>query len=156
MALQLSPEQELVVGQAIHAGLIRIPDDVVEIGIETIRQRLAKPLEPAHETLSAEEWIRELRTSFCGFRGRRPHTRLNVRNLQQNRNVLAHLGDHVCRSFGMKFRSAPLPTRPCSSIDRQARPLPHALLPTVIGNVKGYGLTLLVKGQTTAKPLARL
>ena len=40
MAIQLSPEQEQVVGQAIHAGLIRIPDDVVGVGIETIRQRL--------------------------------------------------------------------------------------------------------------------
>jgi hypothetical protein len=60
MALQLSPEQEEVVGKAINAGLIRIPDDVVEIGIETIRQRLARPPEPAHKTLSAEEWIREL------------------------------------------------------------------------------------------------
>jgi hypothetical protein len=37
MAIQLSPEQEQVVGQAIHAGLIRIPDDVVGVGIETIR-----------------------------------------------------------------------------------------------------------------------
>ena len=27
-------------------------------------------------------------------------------------------------------------------------------LPTVFGKVKGYGLTLLVKGQTTAKPMA--
>jgi hypothetical protein len=59
MAVQFSPEQELVVGQAIHAGLIRIPDDVVGVGIETIRQRLAEPREPAHETLSTEEWLRE-------------------------------------------------------------------------------------------------
>jgi hypothetical protein len=61
MAVQLSPEQEQVVGQAIHAGLIRIPDDVVGVGVETIRQRLqAEPPVHAQETLSAEEWIREL------------------------------------------------------------------------------------------------
>ncbi len=58
MAIQLSPEQEQVVGQAIHAGLIRIPDDVVGVGIETIRQRLeARDAVPA--MLSAEEWSRE-------------------------------------------------------------------------------------------------
>jgi hypothetical protein len=40
VAIQLSPEQERVVGQAIHVGLIRIPEDVVGVGVETIRQRL--------------------------------------------------------------------------------------------------------------------
>jgi len=59
MALQLSPEQELVVGQAIHAGLIRIPDDVIGLGVETIRQRL-EARQPAAATLSAEEWSRQL------------------------------------------------------------------------------------------------
>jgi hypothetical protein len=59
MAIQLSPEQEQVVGQAIHAGLIRIPDDVIGVGVETIRQRLeARESEPA--SLSLEEWRREL------------------------------------------------------------------------------------------------
>jgi hypothetical protein len=59
MAIQLSPEQEQVVGQAIHAGLISIPDDVVGVGIETIRQRLGA-WESANTALSAEEWSREL------------------------------------------------------------------------------------------------
>ena len=58
MAIQLSPEQERVVGQAIHAGLIRIPDDVVGIGVETIRRRL-EARESAGTPLSAEEWSRE-------------------------------------------------------------------------------------------------
>jgi len=40
VAIQLSPEQERVVDQAIHAGLIRIPEDVVGVGIEAIRRRL--------------------------------------------------------------------------------------------------------------------
>ena len=59
MTVQLSPEQEQVVGQAIHAGLIRIPDDVVWVGVETIRQRL-EAREPAGAPLSAEEWSRQL------------------------------------------------------------------------------------------------
>lgn len=59
MAIQLSPEQRLVVGQAIHAGLIRIPDDVVWVGVETIRQRL-EARNAADTKLSAEEWRREL------------------------------------------------------------------------------------------------
>ena len=59
MTVQLSPEQEQVVGQAIHAGLIRIPDDVVGVGVETIRQRL-EAREPASKPLSAEEWSRQL------------------------------------------------------------------------------------------------
>ena len=40
MPIQLSPEQEHVVDPAIHAGLISAPEDVVEVGVETIRQRL--------------------------------------------------------------------------------------------------------------------
>jgi hypothetical protein len=64
MAIHLSPEQEQVVGQAIHAGLIRIPDDVVGVGIETIRQRLGAR-ESSNTTLSAEEWSRELHAWIC-------------------------------------------------------------------------------------------
>jgi len=40
MTLQLKPEQEQVIGRAIQAGLIRAADDVLDVGIETIRQRL--------------------------------------------------------------------------------------------------------------------
>jgi len=59
MAIQLNPEQEQVVGQAIHAGLIRIPDEVVDVGIETIRRRL-QARESSAATLSTGEWRREL------------------------------------------------------------------------------------------------
>ena len=65
MAIHLSPEQEQVVGQAIHAGLIRIPDDVVGVGIETIRQRLGAR-KSSNTTLSAEEWSRELHAWIRG------------------------------------------------------------------------------------------
>jgi hypothetical protein len=40
VTIDLKPEQQQVVGQAIQAGLIQTADDVVEVGVETIRQRL--------------------------------------------------------------------------------------------------------------------
>jgi hypothetical protein len=40
MTVILKPEQEHVVDEAIRAGLIETADQVVEVGIETIRQRL--------------------------------------------------------------------------------------------------------------------
>jgi hypothetical protein len=40
MTIDLKPEQQQVVGRAIEAGLIQTADDVVEVGVETIRQRL--------------------------------------------------------------------------------------------------------------------
>jgi hypothetical protein len=59
MTIQLSPEQEQIVGQAIQAGLIRTPDDVAEVGIAAIRQRLeARHAVPG--PLDADEWFREL------------------------------------------------------------------------------------------------
>ena len=40
MNVTLKPEHELVVGEAIDAGLIGTADEVVDVGIETIRRRL--------------------------------------------------------------------------------------------------------------------
>jgi hypothetical protein len=59
MTIQLSPEQERIVGQAIRAGLIRTRDDVAEIGVASIRQRL-KSRHSGSYPHSAEEWLREL------------------------------------------------------------------------------------------------
>ena len=59
MTIQLNPEQEQIVGQAIQAGLIRTPDDVAEIGIAAIRQRLNAG-HALSDSLDAEEWFREL------------------------------------------------------------------------------------------------
>ena len=70
MTIQLNPEQEHVVGQAIRAGLIRVEDDVVEVGVSTIRQRLR-----AHESVSAKPdavvWFREL-TAWSESHARTP------------------------------------------------------------------------------------
>jgi hypothetical protein len=40
MTIQIKPEQERVIGQAIEAGLIETADQAVEEGVENIRQRL--------------------------------------------------------------------------------------------------------------------
>jgi hypothetical protein len=55
MSIQLNPEQEQVVDLAIHAGLIRVPDDVVGVGVEAIRRQL-EVHQPRERALSAEEW----------------------------------------------------------------------------------------------------
>jgi hypothetical protein len=49
MTIQIKPEQERVIGQAIKAGLIETADQAVEMGVETIRQRL----EGCHNTSMA-------------------------------------------------------------------------------------------------------
>ena len=46
-------------GQAIQAGVIREPDDVVDVGLETIRQRLESWL-ASRTGMDAEQWSQEL------------------------------------------------------------------------------------------------
>ena len=59
MTIQLSPEQEQVVERAIRSGLIKTADEVVDAGVETIRQRL----EPraAALPLNDDEWMAKFR-----------------------------------------------------------------------------------------------
>jgi len=59
MTIHLNPEQERVIGQAIQAGVIRGADDVVDVGLETIRQRLEARL-VSRTAMDAEQWSREL------------------------------------------------------------------------------------------------
>ena len=40
MTIQFQPEQERVIDEAIQAGLIAHADEVVEVGLETLRSRL--------------------------------------------------------------------------------------------------------------------
>ena len=55
MVIALNAEQTQIVDQAIQAGVIRGTEDVIEVGVETIRQRLAaKTTRPSR--LSHEEW----------------------------------------------------------------------------------------------------
>ena len=58
MTIQLNTDQEQVIGRAIEAGLIHTPEDVVEAGIEAIRQQLDAKLARV-SAMSAEEWSRE-------------------------------------------------------------------------------------------------
>ena len=62
MTIQLNPEQERIVGQAIRAGLIRTPDEVAEVGIAVIRQRL-KTGHARSDALDVETWFNELTAS---------------------------------------------------------------------------------------------
>jgi hypothetical protein len=52
MTIDLKPEQERVVGRAIRAGLIQNADEVVEVGVETIRLRLEAH---NHDALGAKD-----------------------------------------------------------------------------------------------------
>ena len=68
MTIQLKPEQEQVVGQAIQAGLIANADDIFDMGIDAIRQRLkSRPNEASTPVLSAAEWEREFDTWIESF-----------------------------------------------------------------------------------------
>jgi hypothetical protein len=59
VTIQLNPEQELIVEQAIRAGLIRTHDDVAEMGVASIRDKL-RGHRTASDLSSAEEWTKEL------------------------------------------------------------------------------------------------
>ena len=61
MTIQLRPEQEQVIGEAIRAGLIATADEVVDAGMETIRQRL-EAYSTTQTQLDADEWMRKFRT----------------------------------------------------------------------------------------------
>jgi len=58
MTIQLNAEQEHVVEQAIEAGLIHTPEDIVEIGMEAIRQRLHARGAKA-SAMTADQWFRD-------------------------------------------------------------------------------------------------
>jgi hypothetical protein len=58
VTIQLKPEQEQLIGQAIQAGLISAADDVVDVGVETIRRRLEEQ-EASRSPMDAQQWHRE-------------------------------------------------------------------------------------------------
>lgn len=59
MTVELKPEQERIIERAIKAGLIRGADDIVELGVEAIRQQMDAHLVSGN-AMSADEWSREL------------------------------------------------------------------------------------------------
>lgn len=58
MTIHLNSEQERVIGQAIQAGVIRNADEVVDAGLETIRQRLEARL-ASTAARDVEQWSQE-------------------------------------------------------------------------------------------------
>lgn len=58
MTFHLNPEQEQLVEQAIQAGVIQTPNEVLDVGIETIRLRLETRLVSGH-VIDGEQWSRE-------------------------------------------------------------------------------------------------
>jgi len=46
MTINLKPEDTRIITQAIQAGIINRPDEVVEVGVETLRSRLEARLSP--------------------------------------------------------------------------------------------------------------
>jgi hypothetical protein len=73
MTIQLKPEQEQVVGQAIQAGLIANADDILDVGIDAIRQRLKSRRNEANTpALSAQDWEREFDTWIESFPNTEP------------------------------------------------------------------------------------
>ena len=61
MTIELTPEQEQVIGRAIQAGLIRTVGDVVGVGVKTIQWRLDERCAPMNAK-SAEQWLQEFHT----------------------------------------------------------------------------------------------
>jgi hypothetical protein len=46
MTIELKPEDTRIIDQAIQAGLIHHPDEVVEVGVEALRSRLEARFSP--------------------------------------------------------------------------------------------------------------
>ena len=60
MTIELKPEQSHVIDQAIAAGLIGHPDEVVNLGVESLRHRLQSAV-AAERPVNAEEWMNKFR-----------------------------------------------------------------------------------------------
>ena len=65
MTIQLNPEEERLIGQAIQAGLIGKADDVVAVGVATIRRQLQSRAGSEAE-LNTEQWLREFKAWVHG------------------------------------------------------------------------------------------
>jgi Arc/MetJ-type ribon-helix-helix transcriptional regulator len=56
MTIELKPEQARAIDQAIRAGLIKSADEVVEAGLEALRDR-----QVSTRSVNPEEWMRKFR-----------------------------------------------------------------------------------------------
>ena len=69
--VELKPEQERVVNLAIKAGVIDAADEVVELGVETIRLRLETRPRP-DDSRNAEAWSQDLHDWIRGHTNETP------------------------------------------------------------------------------------
>jgi hypothetical protein len=58
MTIDLKPEDTCIINQAIQAGLIHHPDEVVGVGVETLRSRLEARLSPGSS--ASQEAVRRM------------------------------------------------------------------------------------------------
>jgi hypothetical protein len=65
MTINVKPEHERVIGLAIQAGLIHAADDIVDFGVEAIRQRLESQI-AANASLGREQWSQEFHAWIHG------------------------------------------------------------------------------------------
>jgi hypothetical protein len=65
MTIQLNPEEERLIGRAIQAGLIGKADDVVAVGVATIRRQLQSRAGSEAE-LNTEQWLHEFKAWVHG------------------------------------------------------------------------------------------
>ena len=60
MTILVKPEQEQLIAEAIQAGVIQTPRDVVDVGVEAIRRRL-EARAALRASTTAEQWLQEFR-----------------------------------------------------------------------------------------------
>jgi len=65
MTIEFRPEQERVIDQAIAAGLIERAEEAVEVGLNTLRNRLHA--QQASNPLPPDEWMRKFRAWTHSF-----------------------------------------------------------------------------------------
>ena len=58
MKIRLKPEQKGVIGRAIEAGLIETADDVVDVGLDTIR-RCLEARARSRAPMNAQQWLEQ-------------------------------------------------------------------------------------------------
>ena len=62
MTITPKPEQERILIEAIQAGLIRTPEDALDIALQELRNKLATKA----PTMTAEQWLAEFKAWTSG------------------------------------------------------------------------------------------
>jgi len=102
MTIQLRPDQEQLIGRAIQAGLVRGADDVLDVGVEAIRQRLEKR-QALNGVMNAEQWSKSFVNGCIAIRQRRRCFRMKL-----------SAGIPFTGDAASKWRFLPTPTSSCA------------------------------------------